>query len=542
MEKQTITASIYSAMIKAAAANLKKHVQEVNDLNVFPIPDGDTGDNMLLTVSGGAEAAEGELLLGETAKKIADGMLLSARGNSGVITSQFFDGVACALDGMAEADVETFGKAFLSGVKQAYTSVITPVEGTILTVAREASQYAASMGADSAEEFLDAFIMEAKETLKRTPELLDVLKKAGVVDSGGAGLIYIAEGMRNSLGGEEDYGEEIAVSSAAQKIDINSFTEDSVLEFGYCTELLIRLTRAKTDVENFDVSVIIDYLKTVGNSVVAFKNGSIVKLHVHTMEPERVLSFCHRFGEFLTVKVENMSLQHNSIGEKKAMAEKKKYAVIETASGSGIKETFLSLGADAVVDGGQSMNPSANDFLCAFKKVNAEVIFVFPNNSNVILAAMQAAKMYTEADVRVIESKTVGEGHSALAMFDPDNKSTDEIEQEFYSAMEGVVTAEVSVCSRNTESDGFSLKEGDYIGFEGKKILACGKDRKQAAESLLGALDYTDKSSCIIFSGKDVSESEAENLKNYLGSSGCGLEIFTVSGGQSVHDYIIILE
>lgn len=540
MSTTTITSNIYASMISCGAANLKLHAKEVNDLNVFPIPDGDTGDNMLLTITGGANViSSDDLHLGETAVKIAEGMLLSARGNSGVITSQFFDGIACSLKDQSETDVKGFAKAFLTGVKHAYNAVVEPVEGTILTVAKEASEFA-SLTNSSVEEFLDNFLEKAKETLLRTPELLAVLKEAGVVDSGGAGLIYIVEGMRKSLGSYTELPVENEQSiTKFQKIDLNSFTSDSVLEFGYCTEVLLRLMNAKTDPETFDVNIIIDYLKTLGNSVVAFKNGSIVKLHVHTMYPEKVFAFTHQYGEFLTVKVENMSLQHNSIEVNDTP--KKKYAIIEIAMGEKIREELKNIGADYVIEGGQCMNPSTNDFIEAFKAVNAETIFVFPNNSNVILAAKQAAKLYDKSEIIIIESKTLGEGHAALTMFDPD-KEKDEIVSDFYSSMDGVITAGVSLCSRESSSNGFNLKEGEYIGYVDKSVLAVGKNTNEAAFNLIDVLDFTDKYICIILVDSNVTEEEKDNLKSYIQSKHSDVEIYIVDIVDSIHNYTIILE
>lgn len=545
MDEQVVNSSVYVSMIKSAVINIQKHAKEINDLNVFPIPDGDTGDNMLLTISGGLNSELiGNESLGETAKQIAVGMLLSARGNSGVITSQFFDGVASGLKGKDSASVKEFGEAFIIGVQHAYKSVIEPVEGTILTVAREATYYAVSTNTDSLNTFLEAFIFQAKETLKNTPELLDVLKKAGVVDSGGAGLIYIVEGMKNSLQGNqsEEDSFEITAPVKQQKIDINSFTSDSVLEFGYCTELLLRLMNNKTNPKVFDINIIVNYLQSIGNSVVAFKNDTIIKLHVHTMDPEKVLNFCHKYCEFLTVKIENMSLQHNSLEPNVPKLEKKKYAIVEVACGKGIEDTFLTLGADQVIKGGNGMNPSANDFINTFNKINTETIFVFPNNPNIILAAKQAANMYDKANVVVIESKSLGEGHIALTMFNPDINDIEQIKQDFYSSMEGVNTVEVSICSRNTTIDGLTLNEGDYIGFSEKKILASGKNKIEAAFNLIDALDFTDKSGCIIFYGQQANEKDAEEIKHYITSKHSDIETFIIDGQQNLHDFILIIE
>ena len=413
---------LFARMINSGAASLRAQAARINELNVFPIPDGDTGDNMLFTMMGGVcrDGARSDVLE-EEARRVSGGMLLSARGNSGVILSQFFEGIKNGFSGLRSADATAIGEAFRRGVAQAYGAVMAPAEGTILTVVREATEYACRQGADTPEGFLQAFLDEARRSLARTPELLPVLKQAGVVDSGAAGLICIAEGMLQAALGEE-VDEGMAQEKRTAALDLDAFGEDSVLEFGYCTELLIRLQNAKTDISAFDVKGVADYLQTLGDSVVAVKNGSIVKLHVHTMTPGRVLTYCQQYGEFLTVKIENMSLQHNStVTEREStpsVGECKKYGVVAVASGEGLKQAFRDRGADVVVDGGQSMNPSAEDFIAAFDTVNAEVIFVFPNNGNVVLAARQAAQLYGRADIRVIESRTIGAGYASLAMLD----------------------------------------------------------------------------------------------------------------------------
>ena len=544
METRTIDALLYKKMIVAGAANLKNHVSEINDLNVFPIPDGDTGDNMLMTVLGGAETEE-EQTLGQTSRRIADGMLLSARGNSGVILSQFFDGIAEGLDGLDCADILRFSEAISEGVRHAYAAVTEPTEGTILTVAREAAEFAGEGNAETGEKYLDDFLSEAKSSLLRTPEKLEVLKKAGVVDSGGAGLVCIVEGMRKALDGETEYDLGGVVKTGAEKLDLSRFDENSVLEYGYCTELLLRLQNAKTDVNGFQVSVITDYLQSVGNSVVAFKTGSIVKIHVHTETPDKVLGFCRNFGEFLTVKIENMSLQHNNsdiYGKTEKPKEQKKYGVVTVACGNGIKQMMLDLGADEVIDGGQSMNPSAKDFLDAFGRVNADTIFVFPNNGNVVLAAKQAAKMYSGADIRVLESKTLGEGHAALTMLNTEIDDPDEIVSELQDAMKNVTTAAVSTCSRDTTSDDLALYKGEYIGFIGDRILSADNDRSDTAKRLVDGIDFADREICIIICGNDADAETTEEIRRYVCSKHPMCEVYVVDGGQEIYHYIFIVE
>ena len=559
MPVNTIDGELYSQLITAGAANLSIHEEEVNNLNVFPIPDGDTGSNMLLTMNGGKNAIIQEANISKAAQVIASGMLLGARGNSGVILSQFFDGISSGFADLTTADVAQFGIACREGVKHAYEAVMTPVEGTILTVVKDATEYACSIKADSILDFIENFIAEAKLSLERTPNLLPVLKKAGVVDSGGAGLIYIMEGMKQFLKGETistANKEDLTKSqhggnfgSQAKGIDLNKFTSDSILEFGYCTELLLRLQNAKCDVENFSVETIKEYLGTIGDSIVAFKTGSIIKIHVHTKTPGKVFDFCQQYGEFLTVKVENMSLQHNNLDEdefakpkKDNTKDAKKYGVVAVASGSGIQQMFREHGADVVINGGQSMNPSAEDFIKAFKEANAETIFVFPNNGNVILAAKQAAKLFQEAQIEVIETKTIGQGYAGLTMLDTTSNDTQQILDDINMGIEGVDTYMISHCVRDAEMDGKQLHAGDYIGFLDKKILVASSDRKKTAFQTVEGIDFTDHEVCILIRGIDSTSYEEEEVRNYLMLKHPGIEVYEVEGGQDIYSYIFIVE
>lgn len=540
----------FARMVALGAENLGAHADEVNDLNVFPIPDGDTGVNMLRTIRGGVRCAEGEL--SEVSDMVSEGMLMSARGNSGVILSQFFDGIAKGFASLESADVHELGHAFLLGVEHAYSAVLEPTEGTILTVIREATHKACESAAKTPAEFMDAFIAEAKASLSRTPSLLPVLKQAGVVDSGGAGLVYIAEGMYRGLGGEQP-SEAVAPSGSEtvreDDVDLDAFDENSILTYGYCTELLVRLQRCKVDVESFDVTRVTEALEDIGDSVAAVKHGSILKLHVHTKTPDMVLSLCRKYGEFLKVKIENMSLQHNEIeraaaasGSSAEPRELKKFGVVAVACGEGIKRTFRELGADVLVDGGQSMNPSAEELLSAYREACAETVIVFPNNSNVYLAAMQAAQLCDFCSVRVIDSKTVGAGYAALSMLDLTSGDTETVVRILNEAMEGVETVEVSRCVRDAVFGGESLCEGDYIGFSGKSILSRSKSRRDAAIGAIDALGVDGRSICIILCGEDADAREADALYDAICEKYGSLEVYMIDGGQRVYDYVIVLE
>ena len=565
-----IDGALLARMVREGTARLRTHAQEVNDLNVFPIPDGDTGSNMLQTASGGADsiASTESGSIGKLSRRISDGMLLSARGNSGVILSQIFEGMARALDGAETADAELIIRAMQSGTRTAYDAVMQPTEGTMLTVMRCATDYVAGKAPSLPVELLRDFISEAKRTLERTPDMLPVLKRAGVVDSGGAGLIYIAEGMLDALLSDSSSEETVdtswqdAAPSAAEP-DLDSFDENSKLEYGYCTELLLRLQRCKTDPETLRVESLTEWLSGIGDSVVAFKTGSIVKLHIHTKVPDRVLAFCQRYGEFLKVKIENMSLQHNSsmlgIGENTdhndndaesapsadasdtkstEAASKKQFGIVVVASGEGVKQLFTERGADIVIDGGQSMNPSARDFVDAFRQVSAQTVFVLPNNGNIILAAKQAAELYTDADIRVIECTTVGEGYAAISMFSDESGDADTIESELRDALGGVVTAGISRSIR----DSGEIKAGEYIGFVGKDIIADSDSRLDAARRTADKLGLGGYDVCIILRSADASAKEAAELESYINSHYPNTEVYLLYGGQPIYDYIIILE
>ncbi len=550
-QSRTIDGKLLARMIRAGVENLRKHVKSVNDLNVFPIPDGDTGDNMLLTSIGGMEKVDGHCLsVSDMSHSVSDGMLLSARGNSGVILSQIFEGMASALEGVENADSNALVKALESGTKFAYEAVMTPTEGTMLTVMRCATEYVAEREYSSPMDVLADFLEEARRTLDKTPSMLPVLKKAGVVDSGGAGLVYIVEGMlRGAFSDEESDDDDESFEFTApgqQNLDLDLFTEDSVLEYGYCTELLVRLQRAKVDIDSFDVNVILDYLREIGNSVVTVKRGSVVKIHVHTKTPDKVLSFCQQYGEFLKIKIENMSLQHSNTelpdtedsAPSVEKAERRKYGVVAVASGEGIKKMFQSSGADEIVDGGQSMNPSTSAFLTAFRNVNAETVFVLPNNGNILLTAKLAAGMYKFSDVRVIESRSTGEGYAALSMYSGEEESADEIVEEMTEAMKSSVTAAVSKSIRNAEG----VREGEYIGFRGKDILTSKESRTDAVIETIVSIGIDDYDIALVIYGKAVDEDEAKSVEKEISSRWKGKEVYLVDGGQDIYDYILILE
>jgi len=558
-EEQNITVDgeLFEKLVVYGANNLKTHLKTVNDLNVFPIPDGDTGENMYKTISGGVSGiknAKGHNL-GEMAESVANGMLLSARGNSGVILSQFFYGIATGLMDCERANVKVLGEAFKRGVKQAYKSVINPVEGTMLTVAREAVEYACEKIDENStlETFFNDYVKETKRSLERTPELLQVLKEAGVIDSGGAGLMYIAEGMNDAI-----HGEELAVTEVKEEetteLDFSKFTEDSEMVYGYCTELLLRLQNKKCDAVNFDEKVIIDFLTSIGDSVVCFKTGTIIKLHVHTLTPYKVLEFCQQFGEYLTIKIENMTLQHNETAEEKEKENdeeeisfkvkraRREFALITVATGKGLSDTFLEMGADIVLDGGQGKNPSIEEFINAFDEVNADNIFVLPNNSNIIMAAKQASNIYKGSKIFVIESKNMGQAYSALSMLDYSIGDAEKIADQIREDMSTSVTGMVTVAVRDANIDGVDIKDGNYIGFVDKKMICSNEDKVETALELLDNLIDDEKSFVIAVFGEGATEKEKAVIEKAISSKYGALEYYEIDGKQEVYDFLFIIE
>lgn len=544
-------------LITNGALNLRANYQEVDDLNVFPVPDGDTGTNMSRTIEGGVHAIETlkESNIGDVAKALSSGMLMSARGNSGVILSQIFRGICKGFKGKEVASVDDLAEAYKIGVKQAYGAVQTPVEGTILTVFREATEYACkNISKDSTiNEFYELHLKQAMKTLKNTKNLLPVLKEANVIDSGGCGYVYIVKGIVKYLDGEKieaELSKPEETKEAEPEIDFNSFTSEDTLKFGYCTEFILRLQKAKVNIEEFDVQTIVDILNgddIKGDSIVALKDEDIIKVHVHTMEPGCVLQHMRKFGEFLTIKIENMALQHNenmSEEEKQEqIAEHKKYAVVAVAHGQGICDQFKELGVDVIVSGNQTMNPSTEDFIKAFKRLNADNIIVFPNNKNIIMAAQQAAKLYKGANVVVLQCTSIPQCYSALTMLDYSSDDLTIILGNFNEAIRHVVSAEITTAIRNTKVNGVVIHKGDHIGIVNGKMTISSPLKNSIIVNLLKKIkDINEKEVLIIIYGADVTEDEkAKNLKA-IQQKFPNLEVGAIDGGQAVYKYLLAIE
>ena len=566
-----LTGLLFAKMMRGGAKELRAHADTVNRLNVFPVPDGDTGDNMSMTIESGVKALEqlDSDNLASVMRVASKGMLLGARGNSGVILSQFFAGIAKNLEQTDEADPVSLGAALKAGVDRAYASVMTPMEGTILTVARESVEYAiANINEKSTIRTLFAdLVKEMNASVERTPETLAVLKEAGVVDSGGQGLFYIIDGLNKVLNGEEIISDEPEIPKSATTPEPSQvFGPESDMPYGYCTELLIQLMTKKCDPDAFDIEELKSFLASVGDSVVAFKTDSVVKLHVHTKSPDKVLSRCLEFGEFISVKIENMSLQHSELESEGAAAktdetteaispsslseaqsiptaQRKKYAIVAVACGAGIQTIFSELGADMLVDGGQTNNPSTSDFISVFGSLNAEHIFVLPNNGNIVMAAKQAAEIYTDAKVHVIEAKTVGAGYVALTAFNPEANSPEEILEETAAAISSVTSAYISPSVRDAQIDGVSIKMGDTIGVIEKEIVVSSPDGDEAFKALVDKLLADGgKFLLTVFCGRDATAESRAGAEAYIATAYPDIECYFLDGGQDVYPYLFVAE
>lgn len=551
MLTKSLDGSTFAEMLLCGAMNIKANSAAIDDLNVFPVPDGDTGSNMCKTLENGIQNItdpEG-MTIGEVADAFARGTLLGARGNSGVILSQIFKGIQTGLDGYEKVDAASLAKAYQEGIKQSYSAVSNPVEGTILTVFREGTEYASRMISpeSSIEDFYRFHLEKARDTLSHTKEMLPALREADVIDSGGAGYVCIAEGMLEALSSGKPV-EKILLSQpaapAAPKTDFSAFSRDSLLQFGYCTELLLRLQSSKVDVDNFHIGRITDFLDSVGGqSVVAVKDQDIVKIHVHTMNPGIILNECQKYGEFLTVKVENMALQHEETLKLKNI-QRKKCAVVAVSNGKGLSDVFRSLGADAIVDGGQTSNPSAGDFINAFSSIDAQNIIVFPNNSNILLTAEQAARLYDRAVVHVVHTRSMQQGYSAMSVLTPSFDDIGALISDLQEAADNVVSGEVAKAVRDAQIGGTDVRQGDYIAFFGKdEIIADEPDKLTALMDMLKAIeDIGDKEILTLFFGLDVSPEEAEEATARIGEEYPDLQLDVFNGQQEVYSFMVGIE
>lgn len=549
MSTRTIDGKCYVRMLLGGAALLASHREELNALNVFPVSDGDTGTNMLKTIEGGlAQAGKDNAdSIGATSNCFARGVLLGARGNSGVILSQIFAGINEELESHESVDAAQLATAYKKGIAKSYAAVQNPTEGTILTVFRESTEYAAAhIGDDSSvEDFFRLHIEEARRSLAATKELLPVLAEADVVDSGAAGYLYIAEGMYEALSGKT-VSYELSAQKENNEVDIDRFTRDSELEFGYCTEFLLRLTTAKVDPDTFDIERVLAVLKELGGeSIVAYKQDDIVKVHVHTFTPGVVLARVQEFGEFLTIKIENMSLGHSETAEKAPEQKPKRskpFAVVAVATGEGISALFTQMGVDQIISGGQTANPSTEEFIEAFHQCDAKNIIVLPNNKNILLAAKQAAEMYTEAAVHIVETANLMQGYSALSVITPGITDMEALTDSARRAASAVADGEITRAVRDATIGGITIHTGDYMAISGGEIVAVADTAEAAVMRLLETVD-TDLSEIItLFVGKNVSAEMRAALTEELKEIYCDQEIVVYEGGQDVYDYFLAIE
>lgn len=533
-------------MLRNGLANLQLNEAEINRLNVFPVADGDTGTNMCLTLRNGIAAAQSHNEIGLYLREVSEGMLLGARGNSGVILSQIFKGFWLELARCGPVGPGELRNALVRGYKTAYEAVIQPVEGTILTVAREGiehirGQIGRGTGVDT---LLAMYIAEMRKTLSYTPEMLSVLKEAGVVDSGALGYILICEGMLKYLYGDvlrtQDPPKPAVGAPTTGSLDPALFNENSHFEDGYCMEFILQLLRDPKYTQRFRLQSFIDDMKNYGNSLAVIQDGTRIKVHVHTHRPAKIISLAQEFGEFLTFKLENMQLQHNEHIRLANAAPKVSLAVVAVASGAGMGKVFRELGCSAVIEGGATMNPSAQDFVDAFRGLQADCIAVLPNHVNAIPAAEQAATLYGGSRVEVIPSCSMAEGYFALAMDVADSRDIDYRLRNLRSGMQSVLTLGLTTAAQDYSGGAVSCRRGDQIVLRDKELLAAGGD---AVACLLSALEklpeLEEKESCLLFRGEGASEEEEEALLSALGERFPLLEFSVLDGGQPLYRWLL---
>lgn len=551
-----ITTSLFQEMVQAASTRLNKQAEYVNSLNVFPVPDGDTGTNMGMTIENGAKevADKSASTVGEVAAIFAKGLLMGARGNSGVITSQLFRGFSQSVKGKAELDGQALALAFQSGVEVAYKAVMKPVEGTILTVSRGAAIGAKKKAeaTNDAVEVMKAALEGAKTALAKTPDMLPVLKEVGVVDSGGQGLVFIYEGFLSALTGEYIASEDFQATPATMTEMINAEHHKSVaghvatedITFGYCTEIMVALKQGPTYVKDFDYDEFRNYLNDLGDSLLVVNDDEIVKVHVHTEDPGLVMQEGLKYGSLVKVKVDNMRNQHEAQLEKEEKsakpAEEKEYAIIAVVAGEGLAEIFKAQGVDYIISGGQTMNPSTEDFIKAVDQVNARNIIFLPNNKNIFMAAQSAAEVL-EKPTTVIETRTLPQGLTSLLAFDS-GKTIEENHERMTAALSDVVSGSITTAVRDTTIDGLEIHENDNLGMVDGKILVSNPDMLTTLKATFAKMLDEDSEIVSIYIGEDGDEELANGLAQDLMEEYEDLEVEIHQGNQPVYPYIFSVE
>lgn len=555
VDRQTIDAKILSRMFLAGAKNLEAKKEWINELNVFPVPDGDTGTNMTLTIMSAASEVGNisQMNMEVLAKAISSGSLRGARGNSGVILSQLLRGFTRGVRMLEELDAVAIAAAMEKGVETAYKAVMKPKEGTILTVAKEAAIKAAEI-AESAED-LEPFFLEifdhAEKTLARTPDMLPVLKEAGVVDSGGQGLLEVLRGAYDAfLGKEIDYSALAPASPAVNATKVE--TESTVdIKFGYCTEFIILLDKEFTDKDEVEFKA---YLESIGDSIVCVADEDVVKIHVHTNDPGLAIQKALTYGQLSRMKIDNMREEHQEKlikdAEKLAVAQKekekakeprKKVGFIAVSIGEGLNEIFKELGVDYIIEGGQTMNPSTEDMLTAIDHVNADYIYILPNNKNIVMAANQARDLTEDKDIIVIPTKTVPQGITAVLNYNAE-EDVDTNEETMLEAIKCVKTGQVTYAVRDTHIDDKEIHEGDIMGIGDAGILAVGKSVDGTTKDMLAQLVNDDSELISLYYGEEVSEEEAEKLTAEIEELYPDMDVDAHMGGQPIYYYVLAVE
>lgn len=557
MEVTKLEGKQFQAMVAIGANRLNKNAEFVNSLNVFPVPDGDTGTNMNLSMTSGAKAVNSSTSesIGELAEALSKGLLMGARGNSGVILSQLFRGFSKAIVGKETLTASEFAAAFTNGVETAYKAVMKPVEGTILTVARESAKAGERKAKDTTDviEVMEAVVRGAKKSLAKTPDLLPVLKEVGVVDSGGQGLLFIYEGFLEVLSGnivEEDYHqpnqkEMTEMVNAEHHRSVSNHIATEEIKFGYCTEIMVKIGEGETVDSEFDYDTFRNHLNEIGDSLLVVADDEIIKVHVHTERPGEVMNYGQKFGSLMKIKVDNMRLQHETILEHEketpaAPAKKIPYGIIAIAAGEGVQNLFKSLGAHYIISGGQTMNPSTEDILKAVAAVNAEKVIILPNNKNIFMAADQAAEV-SETPVVVVPSKTISQGMTAMLAFNEMNDLATN-KEEMTNELENVVSGQVTVAVRDTAIDGVSISKDDYMGIIEGKIKIAKPSREEVTVETLRQMISEDSEIVTIILGEDAELAEAENIAAAIEADFEDVEVEIHEGNQPVYPYILSVE
>ena len=549
MEK--INGLVLAEMIDLGSKNLAKNAEKINALNVFPVPDGDTGTNMNLSMSSGAKETAANVVenIGELGKSFSKGLLMGARGNSGVILSQLFRGMSQHIADKKEVNAKEFAEAIQNGVSIAYKAIIKPVEGTILTVAREAAEAGlkAAENTTSVVEVMEAIYAEAQASLKRTPELLPILKEVGVVDSGGQGLVCVYQGFVAALKGEKIEGlEAVETNLVDMQFEDNhdmDFMNPEDIVYGFCTEFTVRLDKEKKE---FNEDKFREDMSKFGDSLLVISDSEFVKIHVHTETPGDVFNYGQQYGELIKIKSDNMREQHREVLRKQeakqatAPKELKEQAMISISMGAGLSKVLTSMGVDYIVEGGQTMNPSTEDIMKAIKEVNAKNIFIFPNNKNIQLAAKQAAEL-AEENVFVIESKTAPQGLAAVMVFNP-QASAEENFANMQEVLSTVSTLEVTHAVRDTNIEGVEIKKDEFMGIRNGKIVVSNLSLNTVLEELLEKSLDEDSEIVTLYLGEESTEEYTDFLEQLIEEKYPDVEVELIESGQPVYPYIIGVE